>query len=237
MGTHLELREDKETLERLKRQHETPISYRQGLRLQKKIGAVKYVECSARTLENVNKVFDEAISTVFVDPKVPDFFVSIYPICKKKIKAFYQNAIYCEGACDARIHRKCAQLSKSELKKIFLEDEPFHCPHCRNSMEQQDTEAPQPSSNEIAHNATSTAGFGKVVRGVLMQPFHKIARIPRFFKTYTTTTTTTTATTTTATAAAPSSDCESSSVEQLSEEQTVLNDPRDVLGKVLIGSV
>ena len=251
VGTRLELREDKETLEILKRQQQTPISYRQGLRLQKKMGAVKYVECSARTLENVRNVLAEAIFTVkyvescartlenvknvfaeailaaVLDPKS---FVSICPICKKKIKAFSQEAIYCEGACNARIHRKCALLSKSEFKKIFLADEPFHCPRCRHSLEQQDTEMPQPSSNnDVAHNTTSTAGVGKAVREVLMRPFHKIASIPRFFKTSTTTTV--------AVAAAPSSDCEPSPAEQPSEEQTVLNVSRDVLGKVLYRSL
>ena len=105
-------------------------------------------------------------------------------------------------------------------------------------MKQQDSTVSQPSSNNmVAHNTTSTAGVGTTVRGVLMQHFHKIASIPRFFRTSTTTTTTTTTTTAAAAAAAPSSDYEPSSVEQLLEEQTVLNDPRDVLGKVLICSV
>ena len=233
VGTHLELREDEETLERLKRQHKTPISYRQGLRLQKKMGAVKYVECSIRNLENVKNVFNEAILAGVTDPES----FSICPICKKKIKAFCQEAVFCKGACNAEIHRKCAKLSKSEFERLSSTDEPFHCPHCRNSMKQQDNEVPQPSlNNVVAHNTASTAGVGKTVRGVLMQPFHKIASIPRIFKTLTTTTTMPT-TTITAAAAAPSSDCEPSPAEQPSEEQTVLNDPRDVLGKVLIYSV
>ena len=221
VGTHLDLREDKETLEKLARHHLTPISYRQGVKLQKKIGAVKYIECSARTLKNVEKVFNEAVLATVT---------SICPICKQEIKAACQEAIFCEGACNTRIHRKCALLSKSEFNEIFLADEPFHCHRCRHSLEQQNTEMLQPSSNnDVAHNTTSTAGVGKTVREVLMQPFHKIASIPRLLKTSTTTTTTA--------VAASSSDCESSTAEQASGEQTVLNDPGGVLGKVLICSV
>ena len=213
VGTHLELREDEETLEMLERQHQTPISYRQGLQLQKKMGAVKYVECSARTLKNVRKVFNEAVLATTT---------TICPICKKKIKAACQEVIFCEGECDTRIHRKCAQLSKSEFKDISSTDEPFCCPRCRNSMEQQApqpskkeadetsqpspkkaTETPQPSSNnEVTHNTTSTCCADHIVKSTTTAPFS-----------------------------------EPSSAEQSSEEQTVLNDPRDVLGKVLICSV
>ena len=145
VGTHFELREDKETLEELKREHQTPISYRQGLRLQKNIGAVKYAECSIRNLENVKEVFNDAALAAVKGHKP---FASICPICKKTIKASCQEAILCEGACDTLIHRKCAQLSKSKFKNISSTDESFCCPRCRNSMEQQDTEAPQPSKKE-----------------------------------------------------------------------------------------
>ena len=190
----------------------------------------------------MKEVFDEAILAAVLDP---ESFVSTCPICKNKIKAFCQVAVFCEGACNARIHRKCALLSKSEFTKLYSTDEPFHCPRCKKSMKQQDTEVSQPSSNNVvAHNTTSIAGVGKTVRGVLMQPLHKIASTSRFFKTSNTTTTSTTTTTTTTTttnttvaAAAPSSDCESSSAEQPSGEQTVLADPRDVLGTVLICSI
>ena len=161
MGTRLELREDKETLEELKREHQTPISYRQGLRLQKKIGAVKYIECSIRNLENVQEVFNDAALAAVKGHKP---FTSICPICKKTIKASCHEAILCEGACDTLIHRKCALLSNSEFKKLSSTDEPFHCHRCRNSMKQQDPEAPQLSSNNgVVHNVTSTAEVGKTV--------------------------------------------------------------------------
>ena len=68
MGTDLELREDKETLENLAKVKQRPISYSRGLELQKKIGAEKYCECSARTLRGVNSVFDEAILAALEPP-------------------------------------------------------------------------------------------------------------------------------------------------------------------------
>ena len=52
------------TVEALQERHQAPITYSQGLRMQKDIGAVKYVECSAVTLKNLKVVFDEAIMAV-----------------------------------------------------------------------------------------------------------------------------------------------------------------------------
>jgi Ras family len=38
-----------------------PVTYMQGVGMQKDIGAVRYLECSALTQEGVQNVFDEAI--------------------------------------------------------------------------------------------------------------------------------------------------------------------------------
>ncbi|XP_017708551.1 PREDICTED: ras-related C3 botulinum toxin substrate 1-like isoform X1 [Rhinopithecus bieti] len=48
VGIKLELRDDKDTIEKLKKKL-TPITYLQGPAIAKEIGAVKYLECSALT--------------------------------------------------------------------------------------------------------------------------------------------------------------------------------------------
>nr|3SBD_A Chain A, Ras-related C3 botulinum toxin substrate 1 [Homo sapiens]3SBD_B Chain B, Ras-related C3 botulinum toxin substrate 1 [Homo sapiens]3SBE_A Chain A, Ras-related C3 botulinum toxin substrate 1 [Homo sapiens] len=64
VGTKLDLRDDKDTIEKLKEKKLTPITYPQGLAMAKEIGAVKYLECSALTQRGLKTVFDEAIRAV-----------------------------------------------------------------------------------------------------------------------------------------------------------------------------
>jgi GTPase SAR1 family protein len=64
VGTKLDLREDKETIDRLRDKKLSPITYPQGLAMAKEIGAVKYLECSALTQKGLKTVFDEAIRAV-----------------------------------------------------------------------------------------------------------------------------------------------------------------------------
>ncbi|CAG7835079.1 unnamed protein product [Allacma fusca] len=64
VGTKLDLRDDLETVEKLKAKKLTPITYLQGVSVAKEIGAVKYLECSAITKKGLMTVFDETIRTV-----------------------------------------------------------------------------------------------------------------------------------------------------------------------------
>ena len=64
VGTKLDLREDKETVEKLKEKKLSPITYPQGLAMAKEIAAIKYLECSALTQKGLKNVFDEAIRAV-----------------------------------------------------------------------------------------------------------------------------------------------------------------------------
>jgi small GTP-binding protein len=65
VGTKVDLRKDDSVVEKLKASGQQPITTAQGGELAKKIKAFKYIECSARTQENLKTVFDEAIKAAF----------------------------------------------------------------------------------------------------------------------------------------------------------------------------
>lgn len=69
----MDLRDDPETLSELARDGKAPLKFVDGLKLQKKISADKYMECSAKTLTNVHQVFEEAVraSLKAMEPKKP----------------------------------------------------------------------------------------------------------------------------------------------------------------------
>eukprot|EP01087_Luapelamoeba_hula_P008755 TRINITY_DN2212_c0_g1_i1.p1 TRINITY_DN2212_c0_g1~~TRINITY_DN2212_c0_g1_i1.p1 ORF type:complete len:195 (-),score=38.68 TRINITY_DN2212_c0_g1_i1:104-688(-) len=64
IGTKCDLRTDSGTLDKLKQQGHVPVSQPQAEELAKKLKAVKFLECSAYTGENLKNVFDEAVKTV-----------------------------------------------------------------------------------------------------------------------------------------------------------------------------
>lgn len=71
VGTKLDLRDDKETIDKLKEKKLSPISTAFGLQMGKEIAAVKYLECSALTQKGLKQVFDEAIRAVLCPRKPP----------------------------------------------------------------------------------------------------------------------------------------------------------------------
>ncbi|KAL6062620.1 Ras-related C3 botulinum toxin substrate 2 [Balamuthia mandrillaris] len=68
VGTKVDLREDKDTLERLADKRMAPVSVAQAEQMRKEIGAAKYLECSALTQQGLKSVFDEAIRIVLNPP-------------------------------------------------------------------------------------------------------------------------------------------------------------------------
>ena len=69
VGTKLDLRDDKEEIERLKVKNKAPITQQQGETMQKRLGVVAYKECSALTQVGLKDIFDEAIRIVlFPEP-------------------------------------------------------------------------------------------------------------------------------------------------------------------------
>ena len=57
VGTKLDLREDEETVAKLRTNQLTPITYPQGLSMANDVGAVKYLECSTKTNQGLRQVF------------------------------------------------------------------------------------------------------------------------------------------------------------------------------------
>lgn len=66
VGTKADRREDKRTLQRLKKHNQMPITSEQAIAKQVEIGAVKYLECSSLSNTGVTEVFDEAIKAAIV---------------------------------------------------------------------------------------------------------------------------------------------------------------------------
>eukprot|EP00033_Pygsuia_biforma_P004007 GCRY01004389.1.p1 GENE.GCRY01004389.1~~GCRY01004389.1.p1 ORF type:complete len:199 (+),score=60.79 GCRY01004389.1:97-693(+) len=60
-GLKADLRTDDCTLEYLRKKGQYPVTHDQGVRAAKDVGAECYVECSAKHLQGVKEVFDEAI--------------------------------------------------------------------------------------------------------------------------------------------------------------------------------
>ena len=64
VGNKSDLREDSKLVDDLRRKGTAPITHMQGSSLAKQIGAVSYVECSAKTQRGLKAVFDSAINAV-----------------------------------------------------------------------------------------------------------------------------------------------------------------------------
>jgi len=69
VGTKLDLRGKSEAIQNLKENNQEPISAEKGEALSKKIGARKYLECSALTQDGLAKVFEEAVKVILFPHK------------------------------------------------------------------------------------------------------------------------------------------------------------------------
>lgn len=68
VGTKADLRSVKSMVDELKKNNEEPITVAQGEHMAQEIGAMKYIECSAKTQQNLSSVFEEAVRCV-INPK------------------------------------------------------------------------------------------------------------------------------------------------------------------------
>lgn len=69
VGTKLDLRDDPATLEKLRASGQSPVTTAKGEELARKIKAVAYMECSAKTEANLKNVFDHAVKSVLFTKK------------------------------------------------------------------------------------------------------------------------------------------------------------------------
>ncbi|PWW77843.1 small GTPase CDC42 [Tuber magnatum] len=69
VGTQVDLRDDPAVIEKLIKQRQSPVTFKQGEQLAKDLSAVKYVECSALTQKGLKNVFDEAIVAALEPPQ------------------------------------------------------------------------------------------------------------------------------------------------------------------------
>lgn len=72
VGTKADLRDDAGAVAELEGKSQTPVTEAEAKELQKQIGAVTYVECSAKTGQGVKDVFQECISTGMKHKLGPD---------------------------------------------------------------------------------------------------------------------------------------------------------------------
>ena len=71
VGTQIDLRNDRNTVEMLQKVKERPITFDQGEQLSSELGAVKYLECSALTQKGLKDVFDQALLATLEPPQEP----------------------------------------------------------------------------------------------------------------------------------------------------------------------
>jgi len=71
VGLKLDLRNDPETIEKLRAKKQSPVQREDGEALARELGAFKYLECSALVQTGLKQVFDEAIRCVIYHQNKP----------------------------------------------------------------------------------------------------------------------------------------------------------------------
>jgi GTPase SAR1 family protein len=70
VATQIDLRADEEAMERMARGGKLVVSMHQGQRMAREVGATKYLECSAKTLEGIKDVFDQVSTCTMMNSQL-----------------------------------------------------------------------------------------------------------------------------------------------------------------------
>lgn len=76
VGTKVDMRDEPHVIDELADKNLKPITYEQGARLARELGAVKYLECSAATQVGVKEIFDFAIRAVLDPPTSKNDYIT-----------------------------------------------------------------------------------------------------------------------------------------------------------------
>jgi len=71
IGLKRDLRNDPRVIEELRKTHQRPVAYEEGEAVARKIGASRYLECSAKSGEGVTEVFEHATRAALVTRQKP----------------------------------------------------------------------------------------------------------------------------------------------------------------------
>ena len=85
---------------------------------------------------------------------------TICPICLDPIIDATEDtegheAIYCESTCNAWIHRQCAGLSQTLYKMLQEGEDPFYCPHCRLSIQENQLQELKSTIDNLTQEVTA----------------------------------------------------------------------------------
>ena len=75
VGNKSDLRNDEETISQLKKFKQTPVAFKQGQQMAKRINAFAYLECSSKTKEGVQTLFETAASAALKVVKKKNYCV------------------------------------------------------------------------------------------------------------------------------------------------------------------
>jgi len=121
IGTQTDQRENQKVLDELNERKQKPLKEKDGKKLAKDIEAVKYMECSAKTMSGYRDIFDEVLRFVINDHKQgkkPG--KQCWSIdCRQKLAQL--SKVRCQGRCG---HFYCAECME------YWDDGSKFCPQC-----------------------------------------------------------------------------------------------------------